>query len=208
VEEDRQAHVQAFNNPQTAEKYLREFRLYDMALRCKLFRPRIYGEVNGNLRRHAAAFKALVPDILVLHLVRNGPDFVRSVMSRNAFTDLDERNLVPPAAVMELNQWTRMTRFEKICWMWQYENAYLRRQADLTVRFEDIISDYHNFKLGILDPIGLALSEETWTTAVFRPQNATRTYLIGKWDSWSQTQKNQFTAICGSEMERYRYKLR
>jgi hypothetical protein len=204
---ERYAHAQAFMYPETAKKYLTEFRLLEIALRCRSQNPVIYGEVNGNLRRHAAAFKELIPDIQIIHLVRAGHEVVRSMMSRTTFTAKDDRNLIPPAVAIAPQIWAEMSRFEKICWLWSYENSYLRHHADVSVKFEDIISDYSLFKAQILTPLGLSLDQPVWQKAVQHPQNQTKEYALGSWEEWTPEQRQQFIRICSQEMAANGYKI-
>jgi hypothetical protein len=204
---ERYDHARAFTHPETARTYLLKFRLSEMALRCQLQNPLVYGEVNGNLRRHAAAFKELVPDISIIHLVRDGRKVVRSIFGRRSFTDRDDRNLIPPSMDLDPEIWTGMSRFEKICWMWAYENAYLRRYAAYTIRFEDIISDYTTFEAQIATPLGLELSKTTWQESVQHTKNETTEYKIGPWENWTPEQQEQFTRICDQEMQIYDYRI-
>jgi len=204
---DRHAHVQAFMNPEVAKDYLTGFRLAEMALRCQIQKPLVYGEVNGNLRRHAAAFKELISNIRIIHIVRDGRSFVRSVWSRRTFTEKDSRVLLPPAQVLDHETWNTMSRFEKICWLWAYENSYLRQHADSTVRFEDIISDYESFRSQVLRPLGLSLDRSIWVAAVQQPKNETKRFTTASWEEWGCEQREQFMQLCGQEMLQYGYDL-
>lgn len=204
---DRYAHAQAFMNPEVAKDYLTGFRLAEMALRCQIQKPSVYGEVNGNLRRHAAAFKELIPNIRIIHIVRDGRSFVRSVWSRGTFTEKDERVLLPPAQVLDHETWNTMSRFEKICWTWTYENSYLREHTDSTVRFEDITSDYERFNLQVLRPLGLSLDRSVWVDAVQQPKNETKRFTTSSWEEWGCEQREQFRQLCGQEMLQYGYDL-
>lgn len=44
-------------------------------------------------------------------------------------------------------QWQSMTRFEKVCWLWQADNRYLRKNIGHSLQFEKLISDYGYLKI-------------------------------------------------------------
>lgn len=172
------ANVKAFKDSSFARKYLMNFRLREMALRCKIVQPSIYGEVNPALKYFASTFRGFFPDMKIVHVIRDGRDFVRSVMSRDSFTDRDNRNYVPPQKFIPATTWNSMGRFEKICWVWSYENEYLRKHSDITVKFEDIISDYDIFYTSIVAPLNLKIDRDLWLKSVRSPQNTSNRYWI------------------------------
>ena len=203
-------HKKAVMNPAEAEKYLLDFRFGEMALRCVANRASMYGEVNSHLRRHIAAFKKHLPAMKIIHVIRDGRDGVRSVMSRRAYTpeDKDYYDFVPPRKDIDPHRWSRFTRFEKLCWLWTYENSYMREHADATIRFEDMISNYAAFESMLLTITDMKFNvEQEWMEFVRKPKNITRTFLFPKWPEWSRSDKDTFIALCGEEMNRYGYEI-
>jgi len=203
-------HKIAIMNPAEAEKYLLDFRFGEIALRCVANKATIYGEVNSKLRRHITSFKKYFPDMKIIHIIRDGRDVVRSVMSRNAYTNKDKNyhDFIPPISDIHPHKWSRFTRFEKVCWLWTYENSYMRRHADLTVRFEDSISNYAVFESMLLTALGMRLNlEQEWMELIRTPKNVTKTFLFPEWPEWSQSNKNVFIELCGEEMKRYSYEI-
>ena len=53
-------------------------------------------------------------------------------------------------------------RFEKICWVWNYDNTLIEKNALITVKFEDIISQYSEFQK-VTHIIGVDISKEKWS---------------------------------------------
>ena len=209
VPSEQYDHAQALMRPEVAEQYLTDFRLGEMALRCLMKTPLVYGEVNSALRRHGSAFRKLVPRMRIIHLVRDGRDVVRSKMTRTAFTQHDPyyRDLVPPAVDIERLKWCTMNRFEKVCWMWAYDNSYLRKEADYTVKFEDVITSFNYFESRILDPLGLQLDQRVWEARRRNPENKNKGPQYAGWSQWSDAERDTFVELCGKEMCQYEYSL-
>ena len=81
---DIDAYRRAFFRPEDAERYIASFRKKEMYLRTRLADFTIYGEVNSLLRRHLHALSHHFPAAGFLHMVRDGRDVVRTMMSTDA----------------------------------------------------------------------------------------------------------------------------
>lgn len=207
IPEESFYHTEAFRDPQEALPYLRDFRLREMAFRVGRRGPDVYGEVNGLLRRHAVALRELIPQIRIVHLVRDGRNSVTSVMHRKTYTSQDKvyGSFQPPADAISPDEWRSMDRFSRICWMWAHENAHIRKNADHRARFEDITTRYELFRVQVLDPLELDLSEAVWKTSTDRPLNSTRVKSHPEYEHWSNEEKDTFWRLCGEEMAFYDY---
>lgn len=200
---DYRAHQTAFASPQAALEYMDRFRKKEIYLRMRHKKISSYGEVNSLLRRHAQALPQTFPRVVIIHLIRDGRDVVRSMMNRNTFTQSDRhtRHIMPLNNDPWKNQWHTMDRFARLCWYWQVENAYLRQNVERRVNFEQLISDYHYFDQNLLQPLGLELEESVWAAHMNTPQNISKSYLMPKWTEWSIEQQKTFMDICGEEMK-------
>ncbi len=200
-------HADAFAHPDHAEPYLRDFRIREMAYRIRARNPAVYGEVNGLLRRHIPALLRLVPQIRVIHLVRDGRDFVTSVMNRKTYTLQDKvyGSFQPPSDMVEPSRWQAMDRFSRICWMWARENAHIRDHAHHRARFEDITSRYDRFREQILEPLSLELDEAIWSAHMRTPLNATTVQRHPGYEGWTDRQKDIFWDLCAEEMAVHGY---
>lgn len=207
IPEESFYHAEAFKSPQEALPYLRDFRLREMAFRVECRSPDVYGEVNGLLRRHAVALRELVPQIRIVHLVRDGRNFVTSVMHRKTYTTQDKiyGSFQPPADAIAPAEWRSMDRFARICWVWAHENAHIRKNADHRAKFEEITTRYDLFRAQILDPLELDLSEAIWGRRTNRPLNSTQVKSHPEYEHWSDEQKDTFWRLCEAEMAVYGY---
>lgn len=208
--EDYFATFAAFYDSHSAEKYIQSFRKKEIYLRMRYVTPGIYGEVNSGLRRHAEAIKNAFPKVSLIHLVRDGRDVVRSLMSRKTMTVKDPLSMLihPLKPDPYWAKWGEMNRFSRLCWFWQSENLYLRTAVGgHPVQFEKILTDYDYFFEKILKPCHINLDKENWESAVALPRNTTREFKISKWEDWTLTQRKIFTDICGDEMTKCGYEI-
>lgn len=201
------AHREAMEDPVAARRYVDGFRLKEIYLRARSQDPVVYGEVNGILRRHVDALRAAVPGLRLVHLVRDGRDVVRSLVSRGTWAGEHPvyGGFTPPPVDDIARSWGDRSSFERACWIWTWENAHMRERIPDLARLEDITGSYQAFHRQILEPLGLELDEAVWREARNAVENKTRSHAMPAWDGWSSEQKSTFRRICGEEMARYGY---
>lgn len=201
-------HQEAFNDPMKAENYISKFRKREIWLRINTLDVCVYGEVNSFLRRHCESLKRAFPNAVLMHIVRDGRDVVRSMYSRETMMPraYDTKRICPKENDPWRDQWQKMSRFEKLCWYWMVENTYLRECVRNTVKFEKIISDYEYFSKNILRPLNLTISKNTWEGKIIKPRNISADYMLSHWSKWGE-EKESFNKICGKEMRENGYEL-
>lgn len=209
VFEDFNAYVKAFYSSHDAEIYIQKFRMKEIYLRMRHSVPGVYGEVNGALRRHAPAIKSFLPNTTLIHLVRDGRDVVRSLMSRGTMTMNDPFNIRihPVETDPWKSEWNGMDRFSRLCWLWQVDNGYLRTTIGRIAQFEKILNSYEYFYREILNPCHINIEKKIWEAAVSAPRNMTSKFKISKWEDWTPEQQKIFRKICGDEMEKCGYEF-
>jgi|Deesub1362A_J573_1020465.scaffolds.fasta_scaffold00470_10 hypothetical protein len=210
VKDDFQAYQEAFHSEEKAKRYIQGFRKKEIYLRVRNQPIHSYGEVNSVLRRHCYALKEAFPNATFVHLVRDGRDVVRSMMSRKTMTadDPNTRRIYPKRGDPWRDKWPEMSRFERLCWYWQVENRYLRSCIKRTVQLERIVSSYEYFSDEVLKPLNLEIPEGIWQEAVKSPKNVTREYKLPHWSEWEQEKVAAFWRICGDEMKANGYDFR
>jgi len=185
-----------------------------------------YGEINSYLRYEVDWLRSRF-DPALIHLVRDGRDFVRSAYIRGVYTPLEpDGPIVPKDSDPYAGKWPRMSRFQRLCWYWMHTNEFLASKIGSAVRFEDLLQDYALFKERILDPTGIRVSEDLWRREVERPRNTSkgfrlRSRLVGllrgrksvpdlrplpPWPDWNDEMTGQFQSICGQTMHRFGYR--
>lgn len=184
-----------------------------------------YGEVNSFLRYEVDWLRRRF-DPVMIHLVRDGRDFVRSAFIRELYTAWQpDSPILPRDDDPCAHRWAGLSRFQQICWLWQHTNEHLASRIPDFVRFEDLLSDYTVLEERVLRPTGLRVSRELWSREVNRPKNTSRRFRLRKlargwisrnrrtsqltpiphWTRWEPSMTAQFWEICGDTMRRFGY---
>ena len=183
----------------------------------------IYGEVNSLLRYSAGwLIDNLSP--VILHLVRDGRDVVRSTYARNTYLWNDSHlPIFPKNNDKYSDKWIQMTRFEKICWYWRETNEHLLRYNFPIIHLESLISNYDYFKNKLLIPLGISVSYDRWKEKISNPQNKTKNFDFKKivkkyiikenintdkiphYTRWDKNMLESFNEICGETMRKLGY---
>lgn len=201
------AHMQAVFNQDKAENYIKTVKCNDVYHRLLMSKCDIYGEINGNLRRHIPFLKKHFPKASLLHLVRDGRHVVRSVLARNTFNGHHPVfGTRCPLPSQELSQaWSGMSEFEKACWVWKEENEQMRKQIPNLARLEDITSSFKAFQMQVLEPLDLSLTESDWIKYSGTKVNETKKNKVRLTEEWTEEQEKMFKSICGNEMKALGY---
>jgi hypothetical protein len=192
----------AIQSETDAADYIEKYRLWEIYYRLQGYSFGTYGEINPHLRRHSAALVRSLPEAKTFHLVRDGKGVLRSLMSREIFAFNDPMGkLIRPAAHDPYHsRWKSMTRFEKLCWLWQEDNRFLRETIGHTVQFEKLLSSYDYFCSELLEHIGLTVEREDWAAHTAQVNNQTPVYRMPSYESWESADREAFERICGDEM--------
>ena len=154
----------------------------------------------------------LYPNAKIVHLVRDGRDFVRSGMNRFWFSG--KQSDLKRVGIWTRDKWSPPalceTRFQKICWLWAEQQRVM--QAGLkeiplknnfgVVRFEDLVSsglgEFIN-KLGIKGGTGITMQTLNRTK---------KNFIIPHWRDWTAEMKEDARRHMGAELNLFRYKER
>lgn len=207
IVDDFSALVDAQRSDVAADRYIQKFRKKHMYMLTRKHSTSIYGEANSNLRYHAKAIKAHIPNAKLLHIIRDGRDVIRSIMARNHYTGdgVGHHSVSPRSNDPIYDKWSGLSRFEKICWLWADSNQRLSREVDDIVKFEDMLSSYDYFNQKIEQILGLQIGEITWQVAVDKPADSTTQHVLPNWNEWDTDMKDKFNAICGPTMQQFDY---
>jgi hypothetical protein len=208
IRSDVDAYRRGFFSPDDAERYIASFRKKEMYLRTRKKDFTVYGEVNSLLRRHYHPLRRHFPAAGFLHLVRDGRDVVRTMMSTDALKPgfMWTWWLRPHESDPFFSQWSTMDRFAKLCWYWRVENHHLRTSIGNTVKFEDVTRNYGCFEQRILHPFGLRIAESLWMQQTAVQRNPTSRYTLPHWREWDAERTRTFETICGDEMRANGYR--
>lgn len=200
-------------NTEKCKDYWKRFRAREVARRWQESGAEYYCEVNGTIRYHAPAIRALFPHSPLFLFARDGRGVVRSIMGWKHFYGPSSRGayaLSPLPGDPFHDRWKHMSRFEKVCWLWRESNEFVMAHvpAERWLRLESIVRDYDQFRERCLDAIGLDVPETVWEEVVSRKsRNASKTYAFPAWEEWPREQKRAFVEICGETMEKLGYRI-
>lgn len=208
---DYPAYTRALQHPPDAHHYISQFRQYDMHYRAAQVQPAraVYGEINPFLALHAHALQQVFPSARLFHLVKDARSVLRSMFSRSKLGAKDPmaRPFAPPVGDPYSPQWQQMSRFEKLCWQWQYENRQMRLHipAEQRLYFGLLSSDYDYFHSRFLATLGLHLPADLWRAYVSQPKNESPIYRMPHHSQWTATDRAAFERICGDELTHYNF---
>ena len=199
-------------NPELSVRYWQNFRSAEVFRRWveEPVMP-LYCEVNGTIRYQIPAIKQLYPDSKLMLIARDGRGVVRSVIGWPQFYGPKSKGayaLSPLPGDPYLSEWSRMSRFEKVCWGWNEANEFLMRHilVEHQLQLERLTQDYEYFFNSFTRCLDIEISHEAWSKAVSkRSRNATKEYGFPEWQDWSEEQKKAFVRICGETMNKLGY---
>lgn len=187
--------------------------------------PELYGEVNSYLRYEVDWLRRRF-DPTLIHLVRDGRDFVRSAWIRDVYTPAENDGPILPHDDDPIaGRWHELDRFGRLCWYWDHTNRFLAERIDRCVQMEAILSSYEAFAEGVLEPTGLTVDRATWMARVARPSNTSARFrtrrlarrMLGRAQptreplppvaEWDAGRRALFAELCGETMRRLGYKL-
>lgn len=202
-------------------KALSNFKYGRMAILNRLIKSNkhIYVEANCNLFSLVPIIREVFPDYRIIHIVRDGRDYVRSAMSRLLFREDDNLKRLKASDFPSdpyYNRWGGMSRFEKICWHWvkMDEIIYESIQNDskcLTLKFEDIFDSNTQYseikKLIDFFDMDIKADSEYISALMTKKINKTANYQMPHWKNWDTKKKKQFLDIAGTHMKIYGYNI-
>lgn len=187
-----------------------------------------YLEANNRFFSIVPELLELFSDCRIVHIVRDGRDYVRSGMSRDkpwcdyyygaedqiANNDLRLKATMFPDDPFN-DEWDQLSAFEKTAWGWVRKDQIIKESARshdgvLTVRFEEIFDDEEFEGLQRLYSFlelddELDLSRPEIQQRLNQPENVSGDYRIPHWRDWSEDRTESFDRIAGEHMREYGY---
>ncbi|MFW5808332.1 MAG: sulfotransferase [Spirochaetota bacterium] len=203
---------------QPVEKTAR-YMLYNRSALCrdaKRSGANRYIESNNRLFSLVKPLRFAFPDSRIIHIIRDGRDYVSSGMNRNWYTADDTDHRLSAVSFPDdpcHDTWDSMSRFQKICWRWQKKDGFIHDALrddpkSITVKFEDIFNSIGNSGLyRIIDFIGLTREE---AEPIIKRQietriNSNKTESFPRWSEWDAHTMARFDDVCGRHMRLYGY---
>nr|WP_293078162.1 sulfotransferase [Okeania sp. SIO3B5] len=160
-------------------------------------KAKIYIESNNRLFSFLKPLREVFPDAKIVHIVRDGRDYVRSGMSGKWYEKDDKTTLRLRADMFHddpyANKWQQMSSFEKIAWLWQKKDGFIYQNDGRSGLFK--ISNFIGFSeektLSCLEKIG-----------DYKPHNTrTSKHKIPKYPHWDEAMKSSFNEIASEQQK-------
>jgi len=178
----------------------------------------IYIESNPRLFSLIKPLKEAFNEPKIIHIVRDGRDFVRSGMSRYYGGFYSKGDINPRLNAIDFpeddyyDNWDDFSLFEKNCWYWKKRDEIIYQDIKdyskgITIKFEDIFNRPEDYK-GICEIsqfLGLDNDDAISTFKYMQRNkiNKTKKYSIPHWKEWDDIKKEKFDQIAGDHMKIY-----
>lgn len=181
-----------------------------------------YIESNSGLIFLLPALKELIPNLKVVHVVRNPLDFVQSGVNRSYRADgkvfqtyAEEKNwkLKTTDFPDSAEDWGAMDVYERFMWTWAFKNDYAARfvrenpSMAMRIRFEDIFhTDDHTGFRAMLEFLGLSHLAVNFGQRDFNQVvNGNEVTFAEPFDAWPSRRKASLERICGPVVRGWDY---
>ena len=173
---------------------------------------KIYGESSLKLVPLVPILDELFPQCRFVWLIRDGRDTVASMYSRGWYDPavaaqsevhaLWEKGRLrgDRAGEYTTEEWARLSRFEKCCWMWRKHNLLIESvlgELDPS-RWRQVRLDRFQASLGELIEF-LGLKRRHVLVEQLNPARQPVAY----WESWTDQQRAHFEKMCAPQMDRW-----
>lgn len=189
-------------------------------IQAKTHNKDFYIESNPGLWGIVTVLNKVLPNSNFIHIIRDGKTWVRSAMNRSAFTTKDPFTNVRLRATDFPNDkyskvWNELSRFEKICWMWNKKNSILKESVNennniITIKFEDLFNkgNYETHLRKLLKFFDIPINDDIinlYSDMLNIKINKNNDNSFPQYEFWSSWEKQRFKEICGNIMDYYNY---
>jgi len=191
-------------------------------------KAKIFVEANAAFNAFGDLLPKAFPNSKIIYIIRDPRDCVRSYMNfglTSPYGPLDTRSWFPQFRLKakyipkdpSQRRWSRMSHFEKLCWMWNRENTFAVRCMQKTVnarvfRFEDLFNRGDNYlafsnmlKFATLFPSGFQAHYEFNPKALGKKVHSLASGPFPKWSDWRETHVEQLHYHCQDLMKEFQY---
>lgn len=203
---------------------------YIKQLRISILRnltSEIYLEANSQYNGLVDLLPLSFPNSRIAYIIRDPRSWVRSWMdiTISLYSWRDIRSWFKSARLTPHNirddpyrgKWSKMSQFEKLCWLWNRENSYAlecvsKTDAAKIFRFEDLFDEKRRnkafpqlLKFVTSFPNGFRAKWLFKPDLLSQKVHSTSGKKFPKWTGWSNEQAKQLDRHCGALMQRFNY---
>lgn len=178
---------------------------------------RFYIESNGRLFGLLPVIHKAYPEAKIIHIIRDGRDYVRTSMSRAfGYERPNPDDKIGRYAITSnlfgdkfKGYWDSFDKFQKFAWYWKYCNEIMERDGKLfdgnyiLLKFEEIFKGNHEGMDKLLNFIGIRTN---YKKKLSRKYNATK-HRFPHHSNWNDDLKKAFNLIAGDYLEHSGYEV-
>ncbi|MFW6046514.1 MAG: hypothetical protein ACOCP4_01840 [Candidatus Woesearchaeota archaeon] len=170
--------------------------------------------------------REILPNIKIIHIIRDGRTWLRSAYSRKIDSKgkykKNRHGIIWRFTADEIptdeyyGKWSEMDIIEKLAWIWKTKNETILNDIEddpkaITIKFEEVFSKENNYK-GITDIINFI--NHDWTVEptisdcsepLKNKENKSPQFTLPKYQKLNNTQQKSFETIAGNLMEKMSY---
>jgi hypothetical protein len=162
--------------------------------------PGDQAEANVYLDRLLPQLRDVFPEAIIVHLVRDPKDVVRSILNRDWYDTPEDRRHPP----MKVDGWERLSRFDKACWYARLTNETLLDAAHRTLVFERMVRDLKYLTEQLRD-MGIAVYPRLAAAEHEKKINAGRKETFPHYDHWIEKLVQSYHDVCDPVLSRLGY---
>jgi hypothetical protein len=191
-------------------------------------KAKIFVEANAAFNAFGDLLTKAFPNSKIVYIIRDPRDCVRSYMNvglTSPYGPLDIRSWFPQFRLKakyirkdpSQKRWSKMSHFEKLCWMWNRENTFAARCIQKTAnarifRFEDLFNHSNNYrafgnmlKFATVFPSGFQAPYEFDPEALGKKVHSLAAGPFPKWSDWGEIHVKQLHYHCRDLMNEFKY---
>lgn len=161
-----------------------------------------YIETNYHLFDATPLIRKVFPEALIVHIVRDGRQVVRSWLNRNRYITNDHITAFHLPGDPAQAVWNDWNPVQKLAWYWKTVNQQAKRlKPDLYLHFEDIFKAEESAVFQILEAMpGIQYDRDAVIAALGHRVNSSRRDFFPRFEEWPTLWQQQFWEIAGEEM--------
>lgn len=166
-----------------------------------------YVETNYHLATCFTFLRAVFPDTLIVHVIRDGKEVVTSWL--NKYRYITNEHLTPwHTGETEIQEkWDEWNPVQKLAWYWKTINIHAyEHNPNVWIKFEEIFNGDREGIYRILEKFDdIRYDPQSVSELLHTKVNRTQNQFFPEYSEWPSMWKDQFWEIAGDAMEKFGY---
>ena len=171
-------------------------------------------ETNNSISFFAPVIADIIPHAKFVHLYRHPGEYVRSAVRREHYSLGNSENikrLEPIEGDSHFRIWGMMSQLQKSAWLWNETNEFIEKFKNEVDKKRIYTFNFNKLGFGevqdLLTFLEITMPDNLIKSHLGRKENVQSTGEFPKYAQWTDGQKKQLIAICGTLADKYGYNL-